>query len=106
MNTVRDVSQPQEHNELMILNVRMAKDVIRMDGVWRGIMEVVRRLKVKSDDVMVGENEEGHGWSWKSAGVDYLEEKRRKAWRIWRGWEGVGERARVEGENLSVHMHA
>lgn len=45
INTDHYVPQHTEDNEFTIVDVRMAKDVIRTDGLVRGIIEVLQLLK-------------------------------------------------------------
>lgn len=73
MNTVRDVSETQENNELTIVDGYMVKDVIRTDDLGSAMMKDARRVKVESDKVMEITNEEGHGRSSKGAGMDERE---------------------------------
>lgn len=51
-------------------------------------------------------NHEGHGRTWKGAGMDEREGEVRKEGGMWGDGEGEGERAREEGKKLSVDVHA
>lgn len=105
MSTNRDVPHPQEDNELTIVDVRMTKEVIPTD-IGRGMMEVVQRVNVESNDVIEAKNEEGHGRSWKSAEMDESEGEVRTEGSMWGRWRRVrGARARGK-EEISVDVHA
>lgn len=83
----------------------MAKEVICTDGLGRGRIEVLRRVKVESDDEMKVENEEDYGRSLKGAEMNEREGEVRKEGKMWGDGEVEGECARWEEKKVNVDVH-
>lgn len=59
---------------MTIVEIRMAKDALRNDGLGRGRIEVARQVKVGVDDNAELSNEEGRDKSWQSGVIDERKE--------------------------------